>query len=44
MCIKKYIASTKAKDLPCVLSLSETHGGMASIQSKKESFKSNKVP
>lgn len=41
---KKYITSTKARDLPCVFSLGETHEGMASIQSKKEAFKSNKVP
>lgn len=44
MHIKKYITSTKARDLPCVFSLGETHEGMASIQSKKEAFKSNKVP
>lgn len=44
MHIKKYITSTKAKDLPCVFSLSETHEGIASIQSKKEDAKSKKTP
>lgn len=44
MRIKKFITSSKAKDLPCVFSLSETHEGMAAIQSNKEAFKSNQVP
>lgn len=42
MHIKKYITSTKGKDLPCAFLLNETHEGMASIQSKKEAFKATK--
>lgn len=44
MHIIEYITSTKSQDLPCILSLSETHEGMASIQSKKAAFKSSRVP
>lgn len=42
MHIIKYITSTQ--DLPCILSLSETHEGMTSIRTKNKAFKSNKVP
>lgn len=41
--IIKYDTSTKSQDLPCILSLSETHEGMTSILSKNKVFKSNKV-
>lgn len=44
MHIIKYIASTKSQDLPRILSLSENHEGMTSIQSKNKALKSNKVP